>query len=45
VAQNSRISTVIHRRGRKAVGAAHLPGDEGILVLLEQQGYTVTKLH
>lgn len=27
-----------------AVGAAHLPGDEGILRLLERQGYTVTRL-
>lgn len=28
-----------------AVGAGHLPGEEGILRLLEQQGFTVTRLH
>jgi hypothetical protein len=28
-----------------AVGAAHLPGEEGILRLLEQRGFTVTRLH
>ncbi|MGF1631752.1 MAG: TraB/GumN family protein [Kiloniellaceae bacterium] len=28
-----------------AVGAGHLPGEEGILRLLEQEGYTVTRLH
>jgi len=28
-----------------AVGAAHLPGEVGILRLLEQQGFTVTRLH
>lgn len=35
------------RRGSTfvAVGAAHMPGEEGILRLLEQQGYTVTRLH
>jgi hypothetical protein len=27
-----------------AVGTLHLPGDEGVLRLLEQRGYTVTKL-
>jgi hypothetical protein len=27
-----------------AVGALHLPGEEGILHLLEQQGFTVTRL-
>ena len=28
-----------------AVGAAHLPGEAGILALLERQGFTVTRLH
>jgi uncharacterized protein len=28
-----------------AVGALHLPGKEGILALLEQRGYRVTRLH
>lgn len=28
-----------------AVGAAHLPGERGILRLLEQRGFTVTRLH
>lgn len=28
-----------------AVGAAHLPGEEGVLRLFEQRGYTVTRLH
>jgi hypothetical protein len=28
-----------------AVGAAHLPGEQGILRLLERQGFTVTRLH
>ncbi len=28
-----------------AVGAAHLPGDVGVLHLLEQRGYTVTRLY
>ena len=28
-----------------AVGALHLPGEQGILRLLEQQGFTVTRLH
>jgi len=28
-----------------AVGALHLPGEEGLLSLLEQEGYTVTRLH
>ena len=27
-----------------AVGAMHLPGEEGILSLLERRGYTVTRL-
>ncbi|MPZ10814.1 MAG: hypothetical protein GEU89_11470 [Kiloniellaceae bacterium] len=27
------------------VGAAHLPGEQGILRLLEQRGFTVTRLH
>lgn len=35
------------REGRAfvAVGALHLPGEEGILSLLQQQGYTVTRLY
>ncbi|NIA71532.1 TraB/GumN family protein [Pelagibius litoralis] len=35
------------KRGKAfvAVGALHMPGDEGILHLLEQQGYRVTRLH
>jgi uncharacterized protein len=28
-----------------AVGAGHLPGEEGVLRLFETRGYTVTKLH
>ncbi|MEO3427319.1 TraB/GumN family protein [Pelagibius sp. CAU 1746] len=28
-----------------AVGAAHLAGEEGVLFLLEQEGYRVTRLH
>jgi uncharacterized protein YbaP (TraB family) len=28
-----------------AVGALHLPGEEGILSLLEQRGYRVSRLH
>jgi hypothetical protein len=28
-----------------AVGALHLPGEEGILRLLERQGYRVTRLY
>jgi len=28
-----------------AVGTMHLPGEDGILALLEQQGFTVTRLH
>lgn len=28
-----------------AVGAAHLPGEEGVLRLFEERGYTVTRLH
>ena len=28
-----------------AVGAAHLPGEDGVLRLLEQQGYTLTRLY
>lgn len=28
-----------------AVGAGHLPGEEGVLRLFEERGYTVTKLH
>jgi uncharacterized protein YbaP (TraB family) len=28
-----------------AVGAAHLPGEKGILNLLARQGYTVRKLY
>ncbi len=28
-----------------AIGALHLPGKDGILRLLEQRGYTVTRLH
>jgi len=28
-----------------AVGAGHLPGEEGVLRLFEKRGYTVTKLH
>ena len=28
-----------------AIGALHLPGEDGILRLLEQRGYTVTRLH
>lgn len=28
-----------------AIGALHLPGDDGVLRLLEQQGYTVTPLY
>lgn len=28
-----------------AVGAAHLPGEEGMLYLLEQQGYRVTRVY
>jgi uncharacterized protein YbaP (TraB family) len=27
-----------------AVGALHMPGEEGILSLLERRGYTVTRL-
>src|SRR3546814_18781858 len=27
-----------------AVGAAHLPGEEGLLHLLEQQGYRITRV-
>lgn len=28
-----------------AVGALHLPGEEGVLALLEREGFTVTRLH
>src|SRR3546814_9044049 len=28
-----------------AVGAAHLPGEEGMLHLLEQQGYRITRVY
>ena len=28
-----------------AIGAAHLPGDEGVLSLLKEKGYTVTKVN
>jgi len=28
-----------------AVGALHLPGEEGVLALLEREGYTVTRLY
>jgi uncharacterized protein YbaP (TraB family) len=28
-----------------AVGALHLPGEEGLLNLLEQQGFTVRRLY
>jgi uncharacterized protein YbaP (TraB family) len=28
-----------------AVGAAHLPGENGVLALLERRGYSVTRLH
>jgi uncharacterized protein len=28
-----------------AVGAAHLPGANGVLALLEQRGYTVTRIY
>jgi uncharacterized protein len=28
-----------------AVGAAHLPGENGVLALLEQRGYTVTRIY
>ncbi|HEX2113339.1 MAG TPA: TraB/GumN family protein [Alphaproteobacteria bacterium] len=28
-----------------AIGAAHLPGDNGVLALLERRGYSVTRLH
>ena len=28
-----------------AVGALHMPGEAGILSLLEQRGFTVTRLH
>jgi uncharacterized protein YbaP (TraB family) len=28
-----------------AVGALHLPGEDGLLNLLEQQGYTVRRLY
>jgi len=28
-----------------AVGAAHLPGEEGMLYLLEQEGYRVTRIY
>lgn len=39
--------TPLLERGKAfvAVGAAHLPGDEGMLHLLEQQGYRVTRVH
>jgi len=28
-----------------AIGAGHLPGDEGVLNLLYQQGYKVTRVY
>ena len=28
-----------------AIGAAHLPGESGVLALLERRGYTVTRLY
>ena len=27
-----------------AIGALHLPGKQGLLAMLEQQGYTLTRL-
>ncbi len=48
--RNQRMAERMESRLRKgghfiAVGALHLPGEKGLLQLLEQRGYRVTKLY
>ena len=41
-----RLESRLHEGGRFiAVGALHLPGEQGLLELLEQRGYRLTRLY
>lgn len=39
------LSYIEQRSAFMAVGALHLPGEQGVLRLLEREGYVVTRLH